>query len=243
MSITVDTRAGSKDLIAPLVRAGVPVTAGILGAGDIEIIGRGVGRPVLVGVEYKKWGDICQCVRNGRFADQLRGMKQAFEVSWLLIEGRVRAGAKGVMEERTHSGWKEMHGRYSYQEVTAWLVTMSAKAGMLTWRTEGQAETVAWLKTLYLWWTHKDWEDHRADSAFYVPPFNGNTPLEEPSWTEKMALMLPGLGPERARAVAGTFQSPRDMANAPESVWRKIEGVGRKTAARLVEVMEGREKR
>src|SRR3990170_3568798 len=87
----IDTRAGSNELIDPLSNLGVPVESGILASGDIEILGNGPnGTPLLVGIEYKKIPDLIACVRSGRFADQLRGMRDTYLISWLLIEGRLK---------------------------------------------------------------------------------------------------------------------------------------------------------
>jgi ERCC4-type nuclease len=237
--IYVDTRAGSADLIHPLRTAGLEVEAANLPYGDLQIIGRGPnGRPVLVGVEYKKWADLLACMRSGRFAAQARGMAQSYEFSWLLVEGRVRPGKKGIVEEASWRGtWTEMHGRYTYQEVAAYVTTMAAKAGFQVWRTESLLETIAWIRGFYLWWTAKDWEDHRAHLQFYRAPVSEQ--FVEPSVVQLMAMALPGIGESKAAAVAETFSSPRAMCNAVEAQWMKVEGIGKTLAKRLVALCHG----
>ena len=86
----VDTRAGSERLIDPLRTLGVLVEPGILPAGDVEFLGNGPeGRPMLVGVEHKTVEDAVACMRNGRFAEQARAMREYFDVSWLCVEGEI----------------------------------------------------------------------------------------------------------------------------------------------------------
>lgn len=238
--LLVDTRAGSKELIAPLQRLGVAVEPSTLPAGDVEFVGRGVGgAPVLVGVEYKKWGDLLQCVRSGRFADQLREMKKSYEVCWLLIEGRVRQ-PKRNLEVYSGARWMEQPGRFTYQEAASWVLTMAGVGGVQVWRTESQEESVLWLRTLYLWWSSKEWEDHRAHTDFFIPPYGvGSTPLEEPTWVQRIASQLPGIGPEKAVQAAQIFRSPREMMNSDGAGWERIKGITPKKSSKLVGVCDG----
>jgi len=105
----IDTRAGSKDLIEPLKRAGVPAEAATLQFGDIELVGNGPdGRPVTIGCEYKKLPDAFQCLRDGRYAAQLRGMRDAYEVNWLLLEGRFQKDWRGHLQVYGKTRWQKV---------------------------------------------------------------------------------------------------------------------------------------
>ena len=102
--LRVDDRAGSKDLIPYLRKLGLETRLERLVAGDVEIIGID-GTVVLV--EHKQWSDVLACVRSGRFAEQLRGMKREAHVNWLLIEGRLRVEASGALSLMTdHGTWR-----------------------------------------------------------------------------------------------------------------------------------------
>jgi ERCC4-type nuclease len=237
----VDRRAGSAELQAPLLAAELPVEMDTLPAGDVELHGRGPGgRPLLVGVEYKAIRDLLTCVRDGRFAEQLRGMRQRYEVCWLLVEGEWRLDA-GMLEVRERQGYRD-RGGYSYQEVAAWTLTMAQRGGVLMWRTRDREETVAWLRALYWWWTCKDFEEHRAHLAWYTPPYTPDNPmdLEPPSVVQKVAAALLSQGPtvdvnaERAKAAAAVFPSVAAMVAAGEREWRGVEGIGPKIARRVV---------
>src|SRR3990172_8032648 len=145
----VDTRVGSKELVVPLRIAGVEVEEAVLPYGDVEIVGNGPGGPVLVGVEVKKLGDLLASMRSGRFADQLRGMRETYNIRWLLLEGRLNGVEKGeFLKVKYGTRWVERPGRFSYQEVVGWSLTMALKGGCLLWRTEDQDETVEWLRGL-----------------------------------------------------------------------------------------------
>lgn len=236
MSLRVDARAGSGELHAPLTHAGLRPELDILPAGDVEVVGRGPGgRPLLVGVEFKTIPDMLACVRSGRFAEQRRAMQARYEVSWLLIEGEWRIEGD-ALEVRERSGWRN-RAHYTHQEVAAWLLTMAQRGRVLLWRTATRAESIAWLRALYWWWTSKDFELHRAHLDWYTPPATGEALIEEPGLVQRVAAVLPGIGTDRARAAAGAFGSVREMVNADAAAWRAIEGIGPKTAKRVVEAV------
>jgi ERCC4-type nuclease len=133
--------------------------------------------------------------------------------------------------------WIERPGRFSYQEVVGWSLTMALKGGCLLWRTEDQDETVEWLRGLDNWFTSKEWEDHKAHLDWYSPEPEGN-PFEGPSLVQRVAAVLPGLGSTRSRNVAKHFSSVRAMLTADEKEWAKVEGVGSKTAKKIVEALK-----
>lgn len=237
MSLRLDARAGSLELAAPLTAVGLAPQLDILPAGDVEVLGRGPGgRPLLVGIEYKLVRDVLECVRNGRFAEQARGMKARYEVHWLLIEGEWQTADNELLQVRERRGYRE-RGRYTYQEVAAWTLTMAQRGGVLLWRTRDRAESVAWLRTMYWWWTSKDFEEHRAHMDWYSPPVTCESPFEEPSLVQKVAAVLPGIGSERAAAAAAHFDSVREMVAADVKAWQAVEGVGPKTAKKVVEAV------
>lgn len=246
-AIRIDDRAGSSELVAPLEALGIRSRLERLPAGDIEIIGID---GTVVGVEYKKWPDVLACVRNGRFAEQLRGMRREFHVSWLLIEGRVRAGVKNrLMIQQPGGGWREADGGHTYQEIAAWLMTMCQCGGALVAQTESQLESALWLRGLYYWWTFLAWEEHRAHKAWFEPPPLWENPYAEPPLSLKIASMLPGIGPERAAAIIDVMGHEREYPSALEVVeagttaLQRVPGIGKTVATRVWEAVRAREKR
>lgn len=247
-AIRVDDRAGSADLIAPLAKLGVRARLERLPAGDIEIIGID---GTVVGVEYKKWSDVLACVRSGRFAEQLRGMKREFHVSWLLIEGRIRvADGKGLLKVQQPSGeWRDADGGITYQEVAAWLMTMTQCGGALIAQTETQADSAMWLRSLYFWWTFQAWEEHRAHKAWFEPPPLWENPYAEPPLVLKVASVLPGIGSERAAAIIDVmgnekeYPSVEEIMGAGTVALERVPGIGRTTARKVWEAVRERERR
>lgn len=238
-AMRIDTRAGSRDYIEPLRLRGVTVEEAILYAGDMEIVGNGPGgQPVMVGVEHKKLDDLFQCIRNGRYSDQLRKMKESYAVSWLLIEGRMQV-INDQLCIRRKNRWQPVLGGMSLLEVFGYIQTVSAAGGTLVYRTENKEESVEWLRSLNNWWTLKEWEQHRAHQDFYRPEQIGGNPLTQPSFEQRVARVFPGLGDARALAASQMFASVKEMANANPKTWQQVEGIGKKGSERLVRVLRG----
>lgn len=235
-------------MVAPLERLGLRARMERLDAGDIEIIGID---GTMVGIEYKKWPDVLACVRSGRFAEQLRGMKRAYHVSWLLIEGRIRVtDSKGALKVQQPGGeWRDADGGITYQEVASWLMTMVQCGGALVATTETQAESAMWIRQLYFWWTFQAWEEHRAHKAWFEPPPLWENPYADPPLALKLAAMLPGIGSERASAiidVMGTeveYPSALDVVEAGTVALERVPGIGKVVARKVWEGVRKRERR
>lgn len=252
-TLRVDDRTGSRDLVPHLHKLGLATRLERLPAGDIEIIGID-GTVVLV--EHKQWPDVFACVRSGRFAEQLRGMKREAHVSWLLIEGRLRLGEGGRLEYATDyredldlTKWREADAGIKYQEVMAWLMTMAQCGGALLWHTHSPQQSALWLRGLYYWWTYQAWTEHRAHKAWFEPPPLWENPYAEPPLALKIAAMLPGIGSERANAiidVMGTethYPSAEEVTQAGTVALMKVPGIGKTIATRVWEAWRAREKR
>lgn len=245
--LRVDDRAGSRDLVPHLAKLGLTTRLERLPAGDVEIIGID-GTVVLV--EHKQWPDVFACVRSGRFAEQLRGMKREAHVSWLLIEGRIRVNEDGVVCVMQSDGrWREADGGFKYQEVMAWLMTMAQCGGALLWHTSSPSESALWLRGLYYWWTYQGWEEHRAHKAWFEPPPLWENPYAEPPLALKIAAMLPGIGSERANAIIDVFgtethyPSAEEVTQAGTAALQKVPGIGKTIATRVWESWRARERR
>lgn len=251
--LRVDDRAGSKDLVPHLARLGLSTRLERLPAGDIEIIGVD-GTVVLV--EHKQWADVFACVRSGRFAEQLRGMKREAHVSWLLIEGRLRLGEGGRLEYATDyheagdlAKWREADAGLTFQEVSAWLMTMVQCGGALVAQTASPQQSALWLRGLHMWWSYQAWADHRAHKAWFEPPPLWENPYAEPPLALKVACMLPGVGNGRAQAIiecmgtADEYPSAEEVTQAGTVALQKVPGIGKTVATRVWEAWRKREKR
>ncbi len=246
--MVVDDRAGSKDLYPLLRQRGVrDVELGRMEYGDVSLVGNGPeGAPVLVGVEYKRLGDMISCIEDGRFSGhQLPGMLESFDRLYLVVEGIWREGRDGMLEVPRGAGWKPLvHGRSSRSmasSLRSFLFTMSEKIGIRVMLTGTPSQTVDWLYHLNRWWTGKEWEEHRAYLSF--DNSSALSLVSRPSLVRRVAKELPGVGWERSGAVAKHFDSVVSMAMAEAAEWENIDGIGKTTARRVVAALEGREER
>ena len=244
----IDRRAGSCDLYPQLqmVRPRIPdLELGDLTYGDIQLIGNGPeGAPVLVGVEYKKLGDLCQCIDNGRFVGhQLPGMLECYQVVWLLVEGIWREGRDGGIEVPRGPSWRPISGGrtrgFSASSLYGFLFTLQQKMGVRVMQTGTLPQTVRWLSALNRWWTEKEWEEHRAHLAF--DQSTALSLISRPSLVRRVAKELPGVGWGRSGSISKHFDSVVSMVNAPTSEWEGIEGIGKTTAAKIVKALDGEE--
>lgn len=238
--LRIDTRAGSQELIAPLQVLGLPVEEAMLASGDIEILGNGPDGPLLIGVEHKKIPDLIGSIRSGRLADQLRTMRESYAVSWLLVQGRMREWGSKLQVQRECGKWFDQPGGVTYAEIASYTLTAALRGGALLWRTETQAESVAWVKALYRWCTAKEWSEHRSHLEWYRPDDDGANPFTGPTLVQQMARPLPRVGMVKSARVAERFHSPREMVNATPEQWAEIRGIGQVEAAAIDQALDGR---
>lgn len=239
----VDPRAGSGPLLSLLRNRGVKgVESATLTYGDFEITGNGPnGCPVSIGVEYKKLGDMLQCIDNGRFSGhQLPGMLDTYEVIWLLVEGIWRENREGLIEVPRGPSWQPLRAGTGYATAASlqgFLMTMEQKVGIKVKLTGTTPQSVDWLYHLNRWWTGKEWEEHRAYLAF--DNSQAIALINRPSLVRLVAKELPGIGMGRSGPIDRHFGSVVEMVNAPASEWAEIKGIGKTTAQRVVRALEG----
>lgn len=244
--MVIDRRDGSRDLY-PLLQATRQIRdleLGELGYGDVQITGRGPEDcPVLVGVEYKKLGDLCQSIDNGRLVGhQLPGMLECYQDVWLLVEGIWREGADGEVEVPRGSSWSPLrsgNGPFTATALQSFLLTMQIKLQIKVMQTGTSRQTVQWLLAMNRWWTGKAYEEHRAHLAF--DNSQALSLISRPTILRRVAKELPGIGWDRSGVVARHFSSVVDMVNAPEAEWLEIKGIGKGIARNVVKALEGEE--
>lgn len=237
--ILIDDRTGSKELYSLLP----PGTADIcrLNFGDCAWVGRGDNKPVMVGVELKGVNDVLNCITTGRFSGhQLPGLLKDYDVIYLIVEGATRPGKEGTLERLGRGGWQPVvlgTRVWMHRELDNWLTTMESVAGIRLRRTESERETAACILNLYRWWNDKEWNEHRSHLAF---DRSTRPTLLHPSLAIRVAKELPGVGYQKAGAVARFFHgSVREMVNAPEDRWKEVDGIGKVLSQRIVEEING----
>lgn len=237
--LLVDYRAGSKELIAPLRRMGLDAVEGDIAA-DIAFEGRGEkGAPVLIGLEYKKLGELMQSLRTQRLqGHQLLKMRDTFTFSYLLIEGELLYDTKGRLLKRVgRRQFRLMPGAMTAMELLKRLHVLNLRGGLMTLTpfARTQAETCMQIAALYRVWTDRDLDQHKSHIAIYQAPTL--TPISE---FRQIVKGFNGIGIKTSKAIEDCFRgSLRKAANAPRAKWEQIDGISAKLAAHIDDVLEG----
>ena len=249
MSLTVDPRIGSGELLPDLQALGLTAELAHLDFGDIQCIGRGPEeRPVLIGVERKTIGDLLRCISDKRFVGhQLPGLLASYEIIYLLVEGVITAGRKKellILKDRGRwdfeaPSWGER--TWKYASVMGWLMTLENRAGVRVIWSPDRRSTALWLAELETWW-QQPWESHRSHLGMHHKTLVGSdNPLEDFEVTRKMkvaAAMMNGIGFEKAKAASDHFPSVESMLLAKEKDWLAVPGWGKKLARDFVNAVK-----
>lgn len=261
--ILIDRREGSKHL-ADHIEPRSLVQLGEYDA-DVAFMGYGPGgEPVPIGIEYKQIPDVLKCINDGRFSGvQLPRMIETYGEGriYLLIEGAYRVdGASGILEFRQwdqktkRMGWRAAQlGRdaWLYRQLDNWLNTMTEMVSLRVWRTYDITESAHWIKDLYVWWTAKAYEEHRAHLKWASPDARLQAASRKhrnvlvPQETSKLPLVrkwandLPTIGPDKSLVVARHFKTPLALALGTVKDYMQVNGVGKVGANRIVKAIEG----
>ena len=230
--ILVDSRAGSKDLLEPLAKRGLPVELGSLEFGDVVFAGSGPEGNVLIAIEYKHMGEALACMTTGRFAGhQLVGMQEAgYYAYWLLIDEceRYATGEQGQLQTRYGRGWVDVtqgERAITFAAWSHWLMSLELVGGCHIHMTETRSEAVDWIAAAYTWW-QKEWWQHKSVVAFnkageLTAKRNGNI-LVRPTLAQLWAAELPGIGHDKSGLVAAKLHRAEDIVHATVDDWRVI---------------------
>lgn len=237
--ILVDDREGSAELLEPLRQLGLPAEYGAHIEADLYFEGRGFGgRPLKVGIEYKKLGECIAAIRTERLqGSQIPTMRKAgLDLCYLLLEGEWRTDDLGRLVK--HVGRRLMKpypGRMTASELSRRLHVLYFMHGVIRLTTTSRKQTLQEIEALYRTLTDKDLDQHTSHVAIYQPP-----PLVEISEFRGFMTRFAGLGLKTSKAVENHFGgSIRRAINATKADWLQIEGVGDKLATHIQEVLEG----
>ena len=197
--IHIDTAVGSKDLEPQLRALGLPVNLHHLEYGDLAFVGRGPGgRPLDIGIELKRIGDLTSSLRTGRLPyDQLPGFLRAYDYGWILVEGRWTHDAKGhVVQPLQHRNVRPLHmgaDELEKRMLTLELVPDRTKRRPYIRHTNTRRDTLRFICALYRWWTDQDQDQHQSRVGIYVAPA-----FHEVSLFRQIVSRLPGVGIKRS---------------------------------------------
>lgn len=224
--IAVDYRAGSKELVQPLIDRGLDVVETTLEFGDLSFVGRGENdTEVMVGVEYKRLNDLLGSMRTGRLeGHQLLGMREQpplYDFAYLLIEGMPLIEGGKLMERYYRQGrpaTRPMKGTFTAAELFKRLHVLQLRGGLTPIWSTSLETTVLQIEMLYRVWTDKPLDAHDSHIAIYNAPTL--TPVSQMRQTLNT---LPGLGLAKSSAAQQRFRSIRRAVNATAAEWAALE--------------------
>ena len=221
---------GSKGIWDDLKYTKLPIEQSSLDAGDLMFCGHGPDGEVTVGVEFKKVADLLTSIRSGRMQQQIEKM-QPYDFRYLLIEGEWRANETGLVSIRKGRGiWAAVPGRFSASELDQTLLGFALRCGVTVWQTTVRKETVRWIESLYHNFCDRRWEEHTSHVATTCRPAT-LVPLSD---FRTFIMGIPGVGAKTSLAVEKHFQgSIRGAVKARAKEWERVDGVGRKGAAKI----------
>lgn len=214
--IRVDPRRGSKQYIELIAAYKCPTTSSLLPFGDFAFEGSGPRGVVEIGVEVKDLQDFSSSYRNKRLQQQLRGMRDEYDVSILLITGV-----------------------YTDEVNEASLFSLYFQAQVLTKTVETEDDAAAWVAKLYSWW-QKPWDRHTSMKGLYIPLGQEESVIPvEPSPTRVCAALMPGIGWELSGRIAKIVKAPEDLFK--DLSWMdKVPGIGEKKQLAILRWMRGK---
>lgn len=248
----------SRELQSLIQRQGVSCDRSSLDFADACFEGQGPDGLVLVGIERKRLSDILKCIDDGRLAGhQLVGMRPMYRFRFLLIEGVWRPSKDGLLLEehvkqdgRVYWGPERPQGRVMYHKLRRYLFSV-AMSGVIVIYTRDITHTAYDIVELYHWF-QKRWRDHKSmlemhrgyawqyqtrhtDELMMIPTMERKPPL-----VRRWAAELNGIGVKLSEDAQRVFKTPRELADADESDWMNVPGVGMKMAKEIVGEILGR---
>ena len=247
----VSSAVGSRELLQPLIRLGLPARLRPLQFGDFAWYGHGPDGTVRVGVERKKVDELVGEVSRRRFVShQLPGLVKRYAYRFVIVEGLTRVGAQGellhgrdIVSKRGQSMtlWFDTWGRgYTWERWVKEQMTVRLKGAVHFLQSGSASETAFLLHAMYRWW-QKDWAEHK--SAFAVEEaVPDSVLLDERTWRRQVFAQFPGVGWQRSARVSRYFPSVHAGVTATDEDWMQALGVekGRKRARTIVNWLHGK---
>lgn len=234
---TVTKKKANQDLLQHFQRMHVDAAETRLEYADAAFEVNGPEGPLLVGIERKRLHDILDCIKDGRYSGHQRiGMKDMYGISVLLIEGHWKPhDPEGWLMEGYSGGisWgycRPRGSRQLYSMLYRYLISVSLSGVIVTYSRD--PFHTAFNINEWHQWGLKSWDAHTSLMDIHrlaLPSLQ-----RKPSLVQKWASDLAGIGVKKSDLAARQFRSALDLANADESEWLRIPGVGVKTAQEIV---------
>lgn len=227
-------RAANLDLKRHIERLGVKVEVTDLQFGDAAFEMRGPNGPLMVGIERKGIHDMLSCIDDSRYNAQRIGMKSMYDISVLMLEGHWKPhDPEGILMEGFSGGisWgyaRPRGARVMYSKLYRYLISVTLSGVIITYSRDPFHTAF----NIVEWYQYGQKRDHTSlleIQKVAIPTLN-----RKPSLLRKWANDLDGIGTKMSELAERNFRSALELANADESEWLRIPGVGVKTAQSIV---------
>lgn len=235
--ITIDSRVGSREMLQYFPKNTAEL--GRLEFADAAFLGQLGEETVSVGVERKALSDLLSSMQTGRLAGvQLRGLLACYDVVYMIVEGIYRPGQNGELTVPRGKTWVPMQlgrRRYGMRELDSFCNTLAIEAGLQIRQTSTIRQTSMLVYNLYTWWQKNSHHSHLGmhKNRFAESGVDGIL-LGRPSLLRRFAAELPGIGWKKSKEIAEHFGSIRVMVAADVKEWKKVPGIGKVLAERIV---------
>lgn len=195
--LLVANDTGSKELIDPLQRMGLPAEPAPLEFGDVAFSGRGEGgAPLWIGIELKKLNEFVQSITTKRLqGHQLLGLTRDFDRRYLLIEGGFHHDDAGrAVVFRGPGKPRPLPGAPNAVALEQEILNLGTRGGCYVKETQTRRDTLRFILACYRYWTDKDLDDHKSHLAMYCPDLDSRLFNPPSDFRKALTVLLPGIG-------------------------------------------------
>lgn len=174
MTILVDPRRGSGELIPYFRPYDIPVQETLLPSADFAFYGELETGMELIGFERKVITDMATSKRDNRLQGfQLPNMSEDYAMSHLIVEGIWQANDTGHIEVRYGKSWRPLRPSMAFRELDHFLAELEYKRGIYVGRTSTRQQTVAYIVSRFKFFNEQVWTQHCRTEKIYAP-FSGS---------------------------------------------------------------------
>lgn len=197
LRVIVDGRERNSELREALMANGVEIDERTIHVGDYVISDR-------VCVERKTVSDFESSLMNGRLLDQVKRLKENYQLPIIIVEG------------------DQSEFRLGKNVITGAMVALYVDNGIEVMVSGSPKETSDMITTI---------AKHEQNGNLREPSLKGGRRAYSTSnYQEYVIANLPGIGPKLARSLLRHFKSIKRIANADVKALMKVEKIGRKKA-------------
>lgn len=190
---------GSKELIEPLRKMGVPAEPANLDFGDVVFMGRGEkGAKLWVGIELKTITEFAGSLITGRFqGHQLLGMvdpEVGFDRRYLLLEGDFHHDELGRAVQARGKKSQPIHGAPNAIAFEQEIINIGTRGGFWVVNKSTRRDTLRFIVACYRYWTDKDLDQHKSHMAMYAPDLDRGLLTPPSDFRKALNVLFPNIG-------------------------------------------------